>query len=92
MLLDEMRAYIRKTSDTFDNELNDIIAFVRKDLTDIGVVEFDESDAKIKQLCKIKARAEFNFDNKGEWYENKYYELKRTISNQEAYTDAGQYC
>lgn len=82
-MLEKVRFALRRTGTDFDDEIQDCIDFVTRDLFDVGV----ESDGSIRfeNLCILYAKAYFNFDNKGDWFMKQYEKNKSQLASQTDY-------
>ena len=80
MLLEKVRKSVRISNDKFDDELQDIIDACILDLGNAGVVKTDEEDALIIQACKLYAKAEYDFNGKGDKYKESYVLLKISLA------------
>lgn len=84
-MLSKIKLALRRTGTTFDAEIQNCIAYVRKDLADLGVDFYDETNPRIINLTTLYAKAVFNFDNKGDWYLKEYERLRNQITMQGDY-------
>lgn len=84
-MLSEIKMALRRTDNTFDTEIQNCIDFVQRDLLDLGVVMWDESNPRIINLTALYAKSVFNFDNKGDWYLKEYERLRNQITMQGDY-------
>lgn len=85
-MLEKIKLNLRIKQSAFDEQIVDIIEFVKKDLTDVGIVNLDENDPIIIQVCTLKAKSDFDYQGKGDWYLKQYEKLKSTISIRKDYT------
>lgn len=83
-MLEKVRHALRRTSTDFDDEIQDCISFVLKDLADVGV-RASVDDIRVQNMCILYAKSYFNFDNKADWFQTQYAKNKRLMASQGDY-------
>ena len=84
-MLEKIKLALRRTDDTFDEEIQNCIDYVERDIQDLGVQAYDEDNPRIINLTSLYAKSVFNFDNKGDWYLKEYERLRNQITLQGDY-------
>ena len=84
-MLNKIKLALRLTGTTFDMEIQNCIDFVRRDLQDLGVLYYDDTNPRIINLTTLYAKSVFNFENKGDWYQKEYERLRNQITMQGDY-------
>lgn len=80
-MLEKVKLALRISTDSFDEEIEDLIEACKIDLNISGVNEVDEDDALIRRAILIYCKANFGLDNKdSEKYEKSYTMLKQHLS------------
>ena len=79
---------ITGTDTGITNEINDSIEACRKELAEVGVVNVDDTDALIIRAYILHARADFDFNGKGEQFRAAFVSLKGALSMAEDYNTA----
>lgn len=76
-----IRNALRIKSTVFDDEIKDLIAACKLDLSISGIKVIDDADPLIKQAVKTYVKANFGLDNKdGEKYMESYEAIKRHLA------------
>lgn len=86
-MLEKIKLALRRTDNTFDNEIQTCVDYVERDIQDLGVQAYDEDNPRIINLTTLYAKSVFNFDNKGDWYLKEYERLRNQISMQGDYIE-----
>ena len=86
-MLAKIKLAIRRTDSTFDTEVQRCIDYVKKDLYELGVPFYDDTDARIINLTVLYAKYNFNFENKADQHLRDYERLRNQISMQGDYTE-----
>ena len=84
-MLEKIKLALRRTGNTFDDEIQNCIDYVERDIQDLGVQAYDEDNPRIINLTTLYAKSVFNFDNKGDWYLKEYERLRNQITLQGEY-------
>ncbi len=84
-MLEKIKLALRRTGNTFDDEIQNCIDYVERDIQDLGVQAYDENNPRIINLTTLYAKSVFNFDNKGDWYLKEYERLRNQITLQGEY-------
>ena len=84
-MLESMKLALRITTDDFNDQIQDGIDYVKKELHTLGVQFYSIDDARIKRLVELHLKEVFNYENKGDWYAKKYQDLMNQITLQEDY-------
>lgn len=80
-MLEAIRNALRIKSAVFDDEIKDLIAACKLDLSISGIKIIDDADPLIKQAVKTYVKANFGLDNKdGEKYMESYEAIKRHLA------------
>lgn len=80
-MLNKIKLTLRISTDSFDEELRDLIDACKLDLKLSGVTNIDEDDSLIKRAIILYCKANFGLDNKdSEKYEKSYGLLKQHLS------------
>lgn len=86
-MLEKIKLALRRTDNTFDDEIKTCVDYVERDIQDLGVQAYDEDNPRIINLTTLYAKSVFNFDNKGDWYLKEYERLRNQISMQGDYIE-----
>lgn len=78
-LIAEARTWLRMTTTTLDDEIEQTIAACILDLNNGGVVNLDTDDALIRQAVKLYLKAQFGYDTSREKFERAYEFLKYSL-------------
>ena len=84
-MLNKIKLALRKTANTFDDQITDCIEFVKKDLVDLGAELYSEEDPKIIHLTELYCKSVFDYDGKGDWYLTQYERLRDQMTMQGDY-------
>lgn len=79
-MLEKVKMSLRITHTTLDDDIAEIIAACKRDLSISGVEVIEDTDELIIQACKTYARSEFDFNGKGERYNTSYVLLKQHLA------------
>lgn len=78
LTVQEVRSYLRLTSEKLDSEIQDTMDAARLDLASGGM---DETDNALTDMAvKLYARWKFNYADKGDQYRRDYLELKVALA------------
>ena len=78
LTVQEVRSYLRLTSEKLDSEIQDTMDAARLDLASGGM---DETDNALTDMAvKLYARWKFNYADKGDQYRRDYLELKTALA------------
>lgn len=89
-LLDDVKIALRVNNTAFDDEIIDIIAAAKLDLTEAGAINTDETDKLVKRAITLYAKANFGMANPDmEKYQKAYERLKVTMSLCTTYKTGG---
>lgn len=90
ILTEKIRNAVRISSQSvaITEEINDTIAAAKARLKEVGVKKLDETDELIVRAIKLFARAEFNFNNKGEQYRECFNMQAMSLSLDSDYNQA----
>lgn len=78
LTVEELRQYLRLTSEKLDGEIQDTMDAARLDLASGGM---DETDNALTDMAvKLYARWRFNYADKGDQYRRDYLELKAALA------------
>lgn len=80
MLLDKVKLSLQITSNSFDDEINDLIESCKHDLKLSGVNYTFDSDPLFVQAAKLYCKAHFGDNDSNEKFLNSYYALKISMS------------
>lgn len=84
---------VRVSSDTFDSEIQDLIAAARKAMEKAGVTSektLDDSDPLIRRAITVYCKSTFGRDNsESEKYMRSFREIVRQMQNSTEYTGRG---
>ena len=87
LTVEELRQYLRLTSEKLDGEIQDTMDAARLDLASGGM---DETDNALTDMAvKLYARWQFDYRGKGEEYRRAYESLKAVLSMCEEYRGGG---
>ncbi|MCL2197308.1 MAG: DNA-packaging protein [Defluviitaleaceae bacterium] len=78
-ILESVKLSLRKTSDDFDSEIEEIIAACKIDLKIAGVAKIEDDDPLILRAVTLYAKAHFGFANAGESFQKSYEALKVSL-------------
>ena len=79
--LNKIKLALRISTDSFDEELRDLIDACKLDLKLSGVTNVNEDDSLIKRAIILYCKANFGLENKdSEKYEKSYELLKQHLS------------
>ena len=78
-MIKQIRLVLRLTNETFDNEINALIAACKADLKIAGVVNFNDSDPLILQAVTLYCKGHFGYADIGEKYLQVYESLKTPL-------------
>ena len=84
-MLEKIRKAIRRSDTTFDEEIQNCIDYVERDLYDQGATGWDESNPRLINLATLYTKYVFNYENRGEFYLKEYERLRNQISLQKGY-------
>lgn len=84
-MLEKLKLALRLKSDAFNEQIEDCINYVKQDLLDIGIICYDEDNQRIVHVTELYCKFVFNYENKGEWYQTQYINLRNQISMQSNY-------
>lgn len=80
-MLNKIKLALRISTDSFDEELRDLIDACKLDLKLSGVTNVNEDDSLIKRAIILYCKANFGLENKdSEKYEKSYELLKQHLS------------
>lgn len=80
-MLNKIKLALRISTDSFDEELRDLIDACKVDLKLSGVTNVNEDDSLIKRAIILYCKANFGLENKdSEKYEKSYELLKQHLS------------
>jgi hypothetical protein len=89
-ILDDVRKALRKNNSDLDDEIVDIIAAAKLDLTEAGVKNTDETDKLVKRAIILYAKSNFGMANPDmEKYQKQYDKLKILMSLSTTYKTGG---
>ena len=89
-LLDDVKIALRVNNTAFDDEIIDIIAAAKLDLTEAGAINTDETDKLVKRAITLYAKSNFGMANPDmEKYQKAYERLKVTMSLCTTYKTGG---
>ncbi|MFR2388039.1 head-tail connector protein [Intestinibacter bartlettii] len=74
-MLNNIKLALRISTDSFDEELRDLINACKSDLKLSGITNIDEDDSLIKRAIILYCKANFGLDNKDSEKYNKSYDL-----------------
>ena len=78
LTVQDMRAYLRLTSDKLDQEIQDTMDAAKLDLASAGMNDVD--NALVDMAIKLYARWKFNYADKADQYRRDYQELKAALA------------
>lgn len=88
--LDDVKVALRVSNTSFDDEIADIIAAAKLDLTEAGAINTDETDKLVKRAITLYAKANFGMSNPDmEKYHKAYERIKITMSLCTTYKTGG---
>lgn len=85
-LLPEAKVWVRKSSESLDDEIKQTIEAAFLDLSIAGVRNIDTGDALIRQAVKLYLKAQFGFNEESAKYEAAYEHVKAAMSLCSDYT------
>jgi len=78
-MLEQIRLALRLTDNTFDDEINSLIAACKMDLKLAGVVNIQDNDPLVLQAATLYCKGHFGFADVGEKYLQIYESLKTPL-------------
>lgn len=84
-MLDKVKLGLRITTDSFDSELNDLIAAAELDLGLAGVLNIDETDTLIIQAVMTYCKMNFGDPDNYDRLKKSYDEQKAQLSTSTTY-------
>lgn len=78
LTVQELRTYLRLTSEKLDGEIQDTMDAAMLDLSTGGMKDVD--NALVDMAIKLYARWKFNFADKADQYRRDYQELKSALA------------
>ena len=78
-MLEQIRLALRLTDNTFDDEINSLIAACKMDLKLAGVVSVQDNDPLVLQAATLYCKGHFGFADIGEKYLQIYESLKTPL-------------
>ncbi|HJB14344.1 MAG TPA: hypothetical protein H9787_11635 [Candidatus Oscillibacter excrementigallinarum] len=78
LTVQDLRAYLRLTSDKLDQEIQDTMDAAKLDLASAGMNDVD--NALVDMAIKLYARWKFNYADKADQYRRDYQELKAALA------------
>ena len=78
LTVQDLRAYLRLTSDKLDQEIQDTMDAAKLDLASAGMNDVD--NALVDMTIKLYARWKFNYADKADQYRRDYQELKAALA------------
>ena len=78
LTVQDLRAYLRLTSDKLDQEIQDTMAAAKLDLASAGMNDVD--NALVDMAIKLYARWQVNYADKEDQYRRDYQELKAALA------------
>ena len=78
LTVQDLRAYLRLTSDKLDQEIQDTMDAAKLDLASAGMNDVD--NALVDMAIKLYARWKFNYADKADQYSRDYQELKAALA------------
>lgn len=78
LTVQELRSYLRLTSEKLDSEIQDTMNAAQLDLSTAGMSDVD--NALVDMAVKLYARWKFNYADKADQYRRDYLELKNALS------------
>lgn len=78
-MLKQIRLALRLTNETFDNEINALIAACKADLKIAGIVNISNSDPLALQAVTLYCKGHFGYADIGEKYLQVYESLKTPL-------------
>lgn len=88
-LITKARAWLRITSEAYDDEIGQTIEACRHDLQNSGVVVWDTTDDLILQAVKLYLKAQFGFNDGEDKFSRAYEFLKAGLSLSGDYNETG---
>lgn len=86
-ILDDVRKALRVTTETFDDEIQDLIDACKEDLPGAGTDTVDETDPMVKRAIILYSRAHFGMGNPDmEKYIRQYDKIKNHLALDQRYT------
>lgn len=84
-LIAEAKSWIRMTTSSLDEEIEQTLDACLLDLDNAGVINRDPEDALIKQAMKLYVKAQFGYEDRAEEFEQRYEFLKKSLSLSSTY-------
>ena len=78
LTVQELRSYLRLTSEKLDSEIQGTMDAAQLDLSTAGMSDVD--NALVDMAVKLYARWKFNYADKADQYRRDYLELKNALS------------
>ena len=78
-MLEQIRLALRLTNNTFDDEINGLIADCKNDLSLAGVVNVQDNDPLILRATTLYCKGHFGFADVGEKFLQSYEMLKISL-------------
>lgn len=78
LTVQELRSYLRLTSEKLDSEIQDTMNAAQLDLSTAGMSDVD--NALVDMAVKLYARWKFNYADKADQYRRDYLELKNALA------------
>ena len=78
LTVQDLRAYLRLTSDKLDQEIQDTMDAAKLDLASAGMNDVD--NALVDMAIKLYVRWKFNYADKADQYRRDYQELKAALA------------
>lgn len=78
LTVQEVRSYLRLTSEKLDSEIQDTMDAARLDLSSGGMDDVD--NVLVDMAVKLYARWKFNYADKADQYRRDYLELKAALA------------
>lgn len=79
LTVQELRSYLRLTSEKLDSEIQDTVDAAKLDLSSGGMEEATDN-ALTDMAVKLYARWKFNYADKADQYRRDYLELKNALA------------
>lgn len=81
VLTDTVKGSMRilSKSEVIENDINNMIAAAKQDLSVSGVKKIDETDALIIRAITLFVKSEMNYQNRGEQYRQSYELQKQSL-------------
>ena len=85
-LLPAARKWVRRSSSTLDDEIQQTVSACMLDMKNAGISNIDSEDPLIQQAAKLYLKAHFGYDDTPEKWEQAYERLKASLSLNSDYT------